>query len=198
VTRLVVKTQDPPEPQPEFLTESFSLETQQSRLCAEDPPRLETQEGEERMNCIYTGGRLAAFLLGIVACGCDRSGQMRSALDAERSGWSQRTAALRARESDLEVRFQALPPPPLGEEGVGARARRHRLEASIAASRQTLTDIGRYAEDTASEIESAIGRDETEGEDALSGARVRMGEHLRRAEEELATSEATVIQLAGP
>jgi hypothetical protein len=70
------------------------------------------------------------------------------------------------------------------------------LEASIAGSRQSLTDVDHYVAQSAGEVEAAISRNEAEGEEALSALRTRMSEHLQRQDEELAVSEAALTRMA--
>jgi hypothetical protein len=132
----------------------------------------------------------------VLSDGCDRSEQIRSALEQHRAEWAGRLAALRGREATLEKRFAALPAPGGKQDAEVQRAQRRRLEASIAASRQTLVDTERYVEESAREVEAAIGRGEKEAEEALAAVGVRMAEYLHRQEEELASGEAAVVRVA--
>jgi hypothetical protein len=138
----------------------------------------------------------ALGILIALAGGCDKSEQIRSALEEHRAEWAGRLATLHGREVTLEGRFAALPAPGGKEDANVQRAQRRRLEASIAGTRQTLADIELHVDESAREVEAAIGRGETEGQEALDAVSARMGEYLHRQEEELASGEAAVVRVA--
>lgn len=137
-------------------------------------------------------------LVFVLTCSasCDRSQQMRSTLSAQKSDWSRQLSVLQQRGVELEVRLRSLPSIGAGEDGAVEQAQRRRLEASIAGSRQSLTDVDHYVAQSAGEVEAAISRNEAEGEEALSALRTRMSEHLQRQDEELAVSEAALTRMA--
>jgi hypothetical protein len=139
---------------------------------------------------------IAVVFVISLSSGCDKSGQIRSELQSHQAEWSSRLAAMRGREVTLEGRFAALPAPSGGKDADVQQAQRRRLEASIAGSRQTLADIQLHVEESAREVEAAIGHGETEGQEALEAVSARMGEYLHRQEEELASGEAAVIRVA--
>jgi hypothetical protein len=143
-------------------------------------------------------GRLTTFTFSLLICAlvgaCDRSDQLRGALASQQSSWQQRVSALQSRATDLEQRFRALPPEPKGA-SVAALAKRRRAEAAAIGARQSLGDLQRSIEDTVRAVEAAIGRDETEGDEALSGATARMGTYIHQQEENLAGAESALLHV---
>jgi hypothetical protein len=137
-----------------------------------------------------------AVLLGIaaLASACSKSGELRSALELQRSDWNRRVSALQARVGNLEARLHALPAASSG--GAGAtQVQRGRLQASVTGARQTLIDIQSHAADGARDVESAIRKGDGEGQEALSGLAARMNEFIGQQEQALAVNEDAITRV---
>jgi len=135
----------------------------------------------------------AGLVLGVVAFAgaCDKSGELKSALDSHRSEWSRQLSALQGRATNLESRFKALPPLPSGDgaAAVAARAKRRGLQASIIGTRQALVDIQSHAADSTRELEAAIGRGEADMQEGLGEVVGRVNGYIRQQEQALAVNE---------
>lgn len=129
---------------------------------------------------------LSALIFG---GGCDRTERLRTELDVARSEWIHRLDALRARQGEQEAHLRTLPPA-VGD--IVAQAQRRRLEAEIAGSRQTGFDAHTYVDDTVRDVEAAITRGESEGQEALEAARLRMADVLGARAQALGASDVTL------
>ena len=127
---------------------------------------------------------VAAFALA-----CDGSEQMRSELEIHRAEWARRIGALQTRAVDVESAFAALPRPAKGDPRTPGQLRRLRLEASVAGSRQALSDLETHLAQSVQDVEAAIARDSAEGREALNGLIGRMDEYVRQHEEALAANQ---------
>ena len=140
-------------------------------------------------------GRCQLFLLGAIALAgaCDKSDELRSTLETRRSAWVQRVSALQSRASNLEQRLKAQPPP-AGNAPVAEQAQRRRLEAAVAGSRQTLFDMQTHITESVRDVETAIGQDRVQGEEALTGVASRMNEYVQQQEQALAANEEALTR----
>jgi hypothetical protein len=141
---------------------------------------------------------LQLLFLGIAALAgaCDKSEELQSALDGHRTGWDQSISALKARTSDLEARFKALPPLS-GKSTVAAQVERRGLEASIIGTRQTLFDIQSHVADSAREVETASRQGNAEGQEALNAVIARTDEFVRQQEQALAATQDAMTRMGG-
>jgi len=135
-----------------------------------------------------------ALTCAMAVSGCDRSNELRSALEVQRGGWSRRASALQVRVSNLEARLNALPADTRGGNGT-ALVQRARLQASVIGARQTLIDIQSHAADGARDVESAIGRSRAEAEETLGGLAARMNGYLQQQEQALAVNEDAITRV---
>ena len=135
-------------------------------------------------------------LLGVAALAgaCDRSAEIRSALEVQHADWNRRVSALQSRVGNLEARLKALPPAPNGGNGAPL-VQRQRLQASVIGARQTLSDIQSHAADGVRDVESAIRRGHAEGQEALGGLAARMNEYLQQQEQALAVNEDAITRV---
>jgi hypothetical protein len=135
-----------------------------------------------------------AVLLVVALAGCNKSDQLRSALDADQAGWNQQISALKARASDLEQRFKALPPEPSGTP-IATTMQRRGAQAAIAGTRQSLGTLERNIADGVRDVETAIARGESEGEDALAALVERVGGYVHLQEQNVAAAETAVRRI---
>ena len=147
-----------------------------------------------RRRRFWASGR-AVLCFGVIALAgaCDKSDDLRSALESHRTNWVQRVSALQDRASGLEQRLKAQPPG--GNATIAAQAERRRLEASIAGSRQTLFDMQTHVTDSVREVETALRQGSAQAEETLNGVVGRMNEYVRLEEQTLAVNEAALTRI---
>jgi hypothetical protein len=133
-------------------------------------------------------------LLVVGAGACEKSAQLRAAVEADRLGWKQRSSALKGRASNLDDRLKALPPEPAGTSPASV-ARRRRVEALITGSRQSSFDLDQNIDDSLRGVEAAIGRGDKEGEQALATAAETIDGYFRQQEQSVAAAEAALLQI---
>jgi hypothetical protein len=127
----------------------------------------------------------------VLAGACDKSDQLRSALEIDQAGWNQQIAALKGRANDLDQRFKALPPEPK-DAPIAVTAQRRRVEAAVAGARQSLFDLERAVSDGVRDVEDAIARGESEGEQALTAAVERLGGYVHQQEQNVEAAETAL------
>jgi hypothetical protein len=133
-------------------------------------------------------------LVAALAGACDKSDQLRSALEVDQAGWNQQISALKARANDLEQRFKALPPEPKGTP-LAVTAQRRRVEAAVMGARQSLFDLERTVADGVRDVEDAIARGDLEGEQALTAAVERLGGYVHQQQQNVEAAEAALLHV---
>jgi hypothetical protein len=141
-----------------------------------------------------TGVIIALPLLLVVGSACDKSEQLRSALEVDQAGWHGQVSALKTRASDLGQRFKALPPDPSGT-SMAVIAKRRRVEAAVAGTQQSLIDLDRTIDEGVRDVQAAIERGDSEGQQELTAAVARIGGYVHQQEQQVAATETALFHV---
>jgi len=169
---------------------------QSGRAAMTSCQKIEMTE-RKRSDVIGSAGVVLA-LVAFLGGGCDKGDEIRSTLETDRAAWDRQVAALRTNVSDLEARFQALPPAPTkGEGAVAAQAQRRRIQASIIGTKQTLFDIQSHIAASVGEVEEGIRQGDDQGNQALNGVAGRVNEYLRQQQQSVAVTQDAMTRMRG-